>query len=167
MRQDEHIFLINVILTPRLVRKQYGVNTGNTESHDLCAMTFSCPEQLYKYSYWSVCCWSFHDVCEKVTFTVSKGSRVLSGMYSAFEHPLISGVISWRCFLAVLILAYACGAHRHRIMFVCFLYFYVVAILLRKYFSKKICSHKKLFFTEFFLSQKNFSTKKFLVTKFF
>ena len=31
MRQDEHIFLINLIQTPRLVRKQYGVNTGNND----------------------------------------------------------------------------------------------------------------------------------------
>ena len=31
MRQDEHIFLIDLIQAPRLVRKQYGVNTGNND----------------------------------------------------------------------------------------------------------------------------------------
>ena len=36
-------------------------------------------------------------------------TRVLSGINSGFRHPLISEVISWQCFLTVLILESTCG----------------------------------------------------------
>ena len=61
-------------------------------------------------------------------------NRVLSGINSAFQHPLISEFISRQCFFTVLILGYAWGSQSHSGFFLCF------GNLLQKIIKNKILS---------------------------